>query len=82
MTNARKTSDTPARGSLSVSDLSPQPLKKVEVRHLPEAPKGLKGRKIHPRRPAPLLPAGQDVPDSDPSPPVNLGSRPGRTKDK
>jgi len=59
-------------GTLPASDLPEQDSEEVNIRYLPEAPKGDVNRTIHPRRPYPTVPEGEDVPDRNPSPPVNI----------
>lgn len=59
-------------GSLPAADLPEQPCDEVQLDYSPAAPKGRAERKIHPRQPAPAVPEGADVPDLDPSPPLNI----------
>ena len=59
-------------GKLPASDLPAQDSEEVHIRYSPEAPKGNVNRTIHERRPYPHVPPGEDVPDRNPSPPVNI----------
>jgi len=59
-------------GKLPTSDLPERNTKEVHIRYSPDAPKGDVNRTIHPRRPYPTPPEGEDVPDRNPSPPVNI----------
>jgi hypothetical protein len=59
-------------GSLPVADLPKQKGGEVHIDYLPEAPRGNPDRRIHERLPIPAVPEGDDVPDPDPSPPVDI----------
>jgi len=59
-------------GTLPAADLPEQNSEEVHIRYSPEAPKGDVNRTIHQRRPYPTVPEGGDVPDRNPSPPVDI----------
>jgi hypothetical protein len=61
-------------GTLPASDLPEQESKEVQIRYSPEAPSGDPNRTIHPRFPYPTVTEGEDVPDDNPSPPVDIES--------
>ena len=58
--------------TLPASDLPEQDSKEVYISYLPEPPQGDVNRTIHPRRPYPTIPEGDDIPDRNPSPPVKI----------
>ncbi len=58
-------------GLLPAADLPSQRPREVKIDYHPQAPEGEAGKQIHPRRAVPPVPEGPDVPDPDPSPPVD-----------
>jgi hypothetical protein len=63
--------DQPER-SLPSADLPLSTPREVSVDYQPSAADVPAGKTIHPRRPAPRVSEGPDVPDPTPSPPVEI----------
>jgi hypothetical protein len=68
-----KTKSKPAPSApLSTGDLPIQSPKKIQIRYRPSPSPRPPDKKIHPRQKIPPVPEGEEVPDENPSPPVEL----------
>ena len=60
----------PTAEPMSVSEIPPQTGEEIQVQYDQIPPPPPPNQKIHPRRKLPPVPEGEEVPDKNPSPPV------------
>ena len=71
----RSEKSPPAEVSLPVGEMPPAKGEETQVEYRRRPPAGRAGREIHPRRPAPPVPAGTPEPDPDRWAPVDVERR-------